>query len=142
MKNRRYALRDLLRDKGGVSVVEFALIAPVFIGLIFAVSQMAMVFFAQAGLKNAVSEGARLATLYPRPSNADISAKIARHRFGVDPAYLTGPTFVDGTSNGAVYTEITMRYSAPVNFIFYDFGPITLTQTRRVYTQPPPPTTT
>ena len=49
MKNPRHALRRLLRDKEGVSVVEFALIAPVFIGLIFAVSQMAMVFFAQAG---------------------------------------------------------------------------------------------
>lgn len=142
MRRGRRALRDLLRDRRGLSVVEFALIAPVFIGLIFAVSQMAMVFFAQAGLKNAVSEGARLATLYPRPTNAQIATKIARNRFGVDPAYLSGPTFAEGTSNGAVYTDITMRYSAPVDFMFYRIGPITLTQTRRVYTQPPPPTTT
>ena len=137
MTIRRPAARaGLLRDRRGISVVEFALIAPVFIGLIFAVSQMGMIFFANAGLKNAVSEGARLASLYPKPSNADISAKIGRNRFGVDPTYLSGPTFVEGTSNGAAYTEITMRYSAPVDFMFYKFGPITLTQTRRVYTQP------
>ena len=136
MRIRRSASRNLLRDRRGISVVEFAFLAPVFIGLIFAVSQLGMLFFANAGLKNAVSEGARLATLYPRPTNAAISAKIARNRFGVDPSYLSEPTFAEGTSNGAAYTEITMRYSAPIDFLFYKVGPITLTQTRRVYTQP------
>ena len=136
MRPRPPGRADLLRDGRGVSAVEFALIAPVFIGLIFAASQLSMVFFANAGIKNAVSEGARLASLYPKPSNDDIAAQIARNRFGVDPAYLSAPTFSEGTSNGAAYTEISIRYSAPIDFMIYKFGPITLTQTRRVYTQP------
>ena len=129
-------LRILGRDKRGIGAVEFALLAPAFIGMIFAATQLALVFFANAGIKNAVSEGARLATLFPRPSNEQIAARISQSRFGVEPAHLTGPTFTEGADNGAAFTEITMTYKAPISVIFFQLGPVTLKQTRRVYTQP------
>jgi Flp pilus assembly protein TadG len=129
----------LSRDSRGATLVEFAILAPVFLGMIIAAAQLGLLFFANAGLRNAVSEGARLATLYPRPTNAQIEAKITQRRFGLEPAHVTGPTFVEGTDNGANYTEITMSYAAPVNFLFYRVTGFTLSQTRRVYTQPPPP---
>jgi Flp pilus assembly protein TadG len=124
------------RDERGASVIEFALLAPVLVGFIIGISQLGLLFFANAGLGNAVSEGARLATLYPRPSDATIAARINDRRFGLDPAYVTGPTFAPGVVDGAPYVEITMSYAAPLNFLFYKVGPIRLSQTRRVYTQP------
>ena len=129
-------LAGLKQDTRGVGVVEFALLAPVFIGMILAATQLSLIFFANAGLKNAVSEGARLASLYPRPSNEKIAERIREQRFGLDPAHLTAPTIVDRTVDGATYAEITMKYRPPVDFVFYKVAPITLTQTRRVYTHP------
>jgi Flp pilus assembly protein TadG len=124
------------RDERGAGAVEFALIAPLFFGFIIAIGQLGLLFFANAGLTNALAEGARLATLFPRPTDAAITQRITQKRFGLDPARLTGPTIVNGTADGAAFAEITMTYSAPVNFLFLNVGPIRLTQTRRVYTQP------
>ena len=129
-------LRRLRKNENGAGAVEFALIAPVLFGFIFGVAQLGILFFANAGLRNSVGEGARLATLYPRPSDEQIIAKITEKKFGLDPAHLVGPTIVNGVSNGAPYAEISMSYSAPMNFLMFDMGPITLTKTRRVYTQP------
>ena len=132
-------VRKILRikqDAGGAALVEFAFLAPVFIGMILAATQLSLIFFANAGLKNAISEGARLASLFPRPTNEKIAERIKQQRFGLDPAYLTGPFIVDKTVDGVTYAEITMTYKAPVNFVFYKVAPITLTQTRRVYTKP------
>jgi Flp pilus assembly protein TadG len=128
--------RCLKKDASGISAVEFALVSPVLFGFLIALFQVGMLFFANAGLNNALADGARLASLYPRPTNAQIAARITDRRFGVEPERLVGPTFENGTSNGATYTEITLRYSVPVDFIFYEWGPITLSATRRVYTQP------
>ena len=132
MNNRK----QLLLDKRGAAALEFAIIAPVFFAVIFAIAQLGMLFFANAGLGNAVAEGARLASLYPRPTNEQITARITDKRFGLDPAYIVGPSIVDGALDGASYAEITMRYDAPMTFVFFDVGPIPLTRTRRVYTQP------
>jgi Flp pilus assembly protein TadG len=124
------------RDERGASVIEFALLAPVLVGFIIGISQLGLLFYANAGLGNAVSEGARLASLYPRPTNEQIAARINDRRFGLDPAYVRGPTIVEGVADGAPYAEITMNYAAPLNFIFYKTNPVRLSQTRRVYTQP------
>ncbi len=128
--------RHLKPDARGASAVEFALIAPVLFGFLFAIAQLGLLFFANAGLRNAVGEGARLASLYPRPTDQQIISHINSRKFGLDPAHVVGPTIVNGTVDGASYAEITMSYSAPMNFLFYNVGPIRLTKTRRVYTQP------
>ena len=127
----------LREDSRGVGAVEFALLAPLFLALIFAVVQLGLVFFANAGLKNAVSEGARLASIYPRPTNSQIAARISSTKFGLDPAHLSPPTIVDGIVDGARYADITMTYNAPLDFIFYQPPPIRLVQTRRVFTHSP-----
>ena len=126
---------SLMREERGVSAVEFALIAPVLFAFIIAISQVGMLFFANAGLKNALDDGARLASLYPRRTAAQVTARITDRRFGLDPAHIVGPTYVAGTSNGAPFIEITLTYNAPLDFLFYRVGAFQLTQTRRVYTQ-------
>jgi Flp pilus assembly protein TadG len=129
-------IRKLFHDRKGVSATEFALIAPVLFGFMIALFQVGMLFYANAGLNNALADGARLASLFPRPTNAQIAARIADRRFGLEPQFLSDPTFVTGRDNGADFTEITLRYSVPLDFVFFQWGPITLTETRRVYTHP------
>lgn len=60
---RRGLLRRVLRNNRGVSVVEFALIAPVFIGMLLVVFEFGFAFYAKAVLQGAVEEAARTASL-------------------------------------------------------------------------------
>jgi len=136
-------LLRLARDARGISALEFGLLAPVFIAMIIGVGQMGVLFQAQAGLRHAVAEGARYATIYVynssgtamRPTNAQIIAKVTSSKYGLNSAYITGPTITSGTSNGATYLDITMSYAVPLDFVFYHPTAITLTETRRAYVQ-------
>jgi Flp pilus assembly protein TadG len=128
-------LRKLRRDENGASALEFALLAPALIGFLICIAQVGILFYANAGLSNALADGARLAVIFPRPTNAQISARIVDRRYGLDPTKITGPTYVSGTSNGAPFIDITMSYAVPLDFVFFQATPITLEQSRRVYVQ-------
>ena len=56
-------MRNLPRDSRGVSAVEFALLAPVFLGILLVVFEFGFAFYARAVLQGAVDEAARTATL-------------------------------------------------------------------------------
>ncbi|MDP8913238.1 MAG: pilus assembly protein [Pseudomonadota bacterium] len=126
-------MRRLLRSDRGMGAVEFGFVAPVICAFIVGVAQLGMLFFANAGLQSAVAEGARLATIYPRPTNQQIIARITDTRFGLDPAYITAPTVRDFQVNGRNYKEISMSYQVPLDFIFFQTSPLTLVGNRRVY---------
>ena len=125
--------KRLRSDRKGGAAAEFAIIAPVLIGALVGLAQLGILFFANAGLSNAVAEGARYATIYPRPSNTQIQARISAQRWGLNPTYLTTPTITPGTSNGATYLDISMSYNVPLNFVFFQGPSVTLTKTRRAY---------
>jgi hypothetical protein len=88
---------------------------------------------ANAGLRHAVGEGARLSTISPLPSDTAIIARVTAKRFGLQSSRITGPTISHGTENGVNYTEVTMSYSVPLNFVFFSSAPLTLTETRRAF---------
>lgn len=122
-------------DEKGISTVEFALIAPVLFAFIIGICQLGILFMANAGLSSAVSDGARLAAVFPRPTDAQVIARINERRLGMVASRVTGPTITRGTTaTGASFADISMSYSVPLDFIFYTTTPITLTQTRRAYT--------
>lgn len=133
--------RRFLRGERGAGAVEFALAAPILFTLIIGVAQLGILFFASAGLQNAVAEGARLATIYPRPSDERIAEVIMDSRFGMKAANIVAdPEIVHGTDeNGLSYADISLSYEVPLNFIFFETPPVTLTETRRVFTQPVAP---
>jgi Flp pilus assembly protein TadG len=56
----RNALRRFRRHRRGSAIVEFALVAPVFFALLFAIIEMAMVFFAQQVLESMTEQAARM----------------------------------------------------------------------------------
>lgn len=129
----RAALRRLPADERGASAVEFALSATILLTLLIGLAQVGTLFMANAGLQHAVGEGARLATISPSPSDSTIIARINAERFGLNSTYVTGPSITHGTDNGAAYTQVTMSYAVPLNFVFFTSPPVTLTETRRAF---------
>ncbi len=125
----------LLADRSGTSAVEFALIAPVLIAFLIGVAQLGLLFFANAGLNNAIASGARHATLFPRPTEAEIRSRIDAARFGLNPAGLAPPSLTWNTTANPNFADIKMSYTTRLNFILYQPS-VTLTRTRRVYLQP------
>ncbi|HEX2764322.1 MAG TPA: TadE/TadG family type IV pilus assembly protein [Allosphingosinicella sp.] len=130
----RSFLKRIAKDRRGLGAVEFALICPALFAGIIGIAQLGILFYANAGLSQAVGEGARLATIYPRPTDAQIIQKMTDQRFGLQTANITGPTLTNGTSDSANYVDVTMSYQVPLNFVFFTISPVTLTQTRRAYT--------
>ena len=63
----RKALRRFRRNRRGSAAVEFALVAPVFFALLFAIIETALVFFAGQVLETAVQDSGRL--LFTNQSN-------------------------------------------------------------------------
>lgn len=128
-------MRRVLRDHGGIAAAEFALMAPLALLLIFMVINVGMLFEAYNGLQHAVGEGARYATIYPRPSDAQITTVIRNAEFGIDPSLATAPTLTHGTSSGIDYIDVTLTYSAPVSFPLYNLPAVPMTYTKRAYLQ-------
>ncbi|HEX8622377.1 MAG TPA: TadE/TadG family type IV pilus assembly protein [Allosphingosinicella sp.] len=125
--------RSLIRDRRGVSAVEFALLCPVLFGFLIGTAQVGTLYLAKAGLSMAVDEGARAAGVYPRPSDDVIKARMVSKRFGLKSKYLGTPQISTGTDGGAQYVQIRLSYTVPLDFVFYSVKPVTLTKTRRVY---------
>lgn len=53
-------LRRFRRNRRGSAAVEFALVAPIFFGLLFAIMELAMVFFASQVLETVTQDSARM----------------------------------------------------------------------------------
>ena len=113
---------------------------PVLIFMIWGIFQVAMVLQAQAGIQQAMGEGARLATIFnpatnARPTNAQISSKIVNAKFGIRNGTWHTPT-IDTTNEAAGgYIVIGVQYDVPTNFLFFTGPTITLSDSKRVYIQ-------
>ena len=56
----RRTLRRFRRNRRGSAIVEFALVAPIFFGLLFAIIEVALMFFASQVLETGAQDSARL----------------------------------------------------------------------------------
>ncbi|MFL6844104.1 MAG: TadE/TadG family type IV pilus assembly protein [Allosphingosinicella sp.] len=129
-------MKFLRRDQRGIGAVEFALVAPVLITFIVGISQMGKLFFANADMHNAVAAGARVAAVWPVPGDDAIIAAIHDRLVRTGAAAKTHATITHGTdSNGNAYADITMTYTVPLDFIFFEVPAVTLHDTRRIFTQ-------
>jgi Flp pilus assembly protein TadG len=133
MLNRLVRLR---RNDQGVGAVEFALVAPVLITFIIGTAQMGKLFFANADMKNAIAAGARVAELYPVPEDDTIIAAVNDRLVRTGAESKATATVVHGEDeDDNPYVEINMTYTVPLDFIFFSVSPVSLTDTRRVFTQ-------
>jgi len=60
--------KNLIRDEQGATVVELAFALPVLVVMIWMITQLGFILRANAGIQQALGEGARFATLCPNPS--------------------------------------------------------------------------
>lgn len=123
-------------ERGSVAL-EFALLLPVLLLFLIGTVQLGQLLFAHADLRNGVAAGARLAAIFPRPSDAAVIAAVNEQLAGLDRTRIIGPAVRHAQlANGAHYAEISMSYSAELEFIVFDLPPVQLSETRRVFTQP------
>jgi Flp pilus assembly protein TadG len=128
---------NLLHDRRGATIVEFALLAPVFALMLVGVLQMGRLFFADADLNNALTNGARQATIFPMPSDDDILDAVEAQLTGLNPELLVNEITHHQDTNGIHYSQMRVSYAVPLDFLFFNMGPVTLSATRRVYTHDP-----
>jgi len=122
--------RRLSNDSSGSASVEFAVAVPILISLIWGIFQISLLFQAGAGVQNALGQAARYATIYPTPSDTQIQALIESSKFGTANGTWSTPTI---TTDAAGYKVISVSYSQPTDFLFFQGPTVTLTKTKRVY---------
>jgi Flp pilus assembly protein TadG len=120
-------LRD---DDTGAALIETAFALPVFIALVWAIIQFGMVFRANAGIQNALGEGARYATLFPTPSDSDVRAKMVATVDGIGPGTFV-PTVTPNTT--LKYKDLQVRYTQATTLIVFPGPTITITRSKRVW---------
>jgi len=130
----------LLRNDGGSAAIEFAVAVPILIVMIWGMFQVAIVLQAQAGVQQALGEGARLATIFntttkARPTNTEISNKIVAAKFGIRDGTWHTPTIDTTNETTDGYIDISVQYDVPTDFLIFSGPEITLSQSKRVYVQ-------
>jgi Flp pilus assembly protein TadG len=125
--------RLLKGDRSGATAAEFALTLPIWAMLIFGFFTMSRVYFGRAGVLNGMGEAARVATLWPRRTAADMQAAFNQRTFGLIGSEQPTVTFVDGSTNGQDFVDITVTYTPEIDLLIGSVTPITLTYQRRAF---------
>lgn len=123
-------LGSLIRDIRGAAIIEFAIILPVLVLFVYGIFVVGQLFQANAGMQHALGEGARYATLYPTPTDAQIQGRVSSKVFGVGSGTFT----VAAPANGTRYKDLSVTYSMPMDFLLFTGPTVTITRTKRVYT--------
>ena len=123
----------LRRDESGAVAIETAFALPALIIMVWAVVQLGLVFRAMSGIQHALGEGARLATLYPQPSDDAIHDKIEDVVYGIGPGTFTIEEPVPGTENGSAYLDLEVSYTQETDMLFLPGPTITVSRSKRVW---------
>ena len=131
-------LKLLRRDERGAAVIEFAIAVPVLILFIYGIFRIGLLFQANAGMQHALGEGARYATLYPKPADNLIVTKMTNEVFGMKVGTFGTPTVTTpSTATCTNCRELTVTFSITPDFLFFSGPVINLTRSKRVYTAAP-----
>ncbi|MGI8611665.1 MAG: TadE/TadG family type IV pilus assembly protein [Sphingomicrobium sp.] len=125
----------LRRNERGAAAIEFALAVPILVLLIYGIFRIGLLYQANAGMQHALGEGARLATLYPTPTDTQITAKMNAKLFG--PGY--GAFTVVAPVTDATSKTLTVTYTTPMDFLLVPGPTVTLTRSKVVYFPAPEP---
>ncbi|MFN4037851.1 MAG: TadE/TadG family type IV pilus assembly protein [Erythrobacter sp.] len=128
--------RRIAKDKSGVGAIEFAIAAPVLFALIFGIWNTGLILYADNSIRSAVETGARQATIFPRPTEAQIRQVINDRYYGPRMGAINGPTLAYTVQNGAPVVTITMSYTHETVLPFLDVPPLLLQHQRTVYLAP------
>jgi Flp pilus assembly protein TadG len=115
--------RPMIRDKKGISAVEFALILPVFIAFVFGMINCGLVMWTQLGMEHAVVAAARCATINPSVC-PDVPAYAAQQAY-----HLNLPRTAFTLTAPACGNQVAASY--PFQFVTLMLPAINLTLTAR-----------
>ena len=128
------ALKSIRKDERGVAMIEMAFALPILLLFIFGIFQFGVILQANAGIQHALGEGARYATLHPKPSDSLIQAKIANEVFGLNVGSFSPPTVTTPATTVCTNCRLlTVNYTVTPNFVFFTGPQINLVRTKRVY---------
>lgn len=126
-------LRRLCRSDRGAAAIETAFALPALIILVWGVVQLGLVFRAMSGIQHALGEGARLATIWPQPTDDVIKARIEQAVYGIGPGTFAIDDPVPGTDNGTAYIDLQVRYTQETNLLLLPGPTITVSRSKRVW---------
>lgn len=126
-------LRVLRRDTKGAAVIEMAFALPALIVLMWMIVQLGLVFRAMSGIQHGLGEGARSATLYPKPTDTVIKAKIIDAVYGIGPGSFVIATPVTGTADGATYLDLKVTYTQATDMLLFPGPTINVSRSKRVW---------
>ena len=129
-KFRRATLRD---DRRGAAVIEMAFALPVLIVLLWMIIQLGLVFRAMSGIQHGLGQGARTATLFPKPTDTKIKQDITDAVYGIGPGnfVITNPT--TGTADGATYLDLKVTYTQATDMLLFPGPTISVSRSKRVW---------
>lgn len=126
------------RNERGASIVEFAVIVPLFVILVFGIIEAGWFFSQQVEIRNAVREGARIAVVDYGSANATIAETCSRASLSGSNATVTialSATDSYGLGADSVSVTMTKNYESLTGFIgFFDRA---MTSTAEMRTERP-----
>jgi Flp pilus assembly pilin Flp len=134
--------KTLLRDERGATVLEFAFAFPVLIVMLWAIVQLGFILRANAGIQQALGEGARFATLCLNPTilgctppdRDAIRTRMLNTVNGTDLGTFAAdrPTLLTDVS-GARYYDLRVTYSMPTSLLLFPGPSVNIGKTKRVW---------
>ena len=126
----RHRSTVLARDRErGTSAVEFALVVPVLLLLVFGIAEFGRAYNTQSVLSGAAREGVRSMALHNSPANAKSATKAAAPSLSLTDAQITvSPANCAVTGlNPPVQASVMVSYSMPMLTKLFRTTPIALT---------------
>jgi hypothetical protein len=133
--------KALLRDERGATVIEFAFAFPVLIVMLWMMVQLGFIFRANAGIQQALGEGARFATLCLNPTilgctpptEAAVKTRMEAAVAGTHLGTFTADLPTVGTSGGARYYDLKVNYSMATSLLLFPGPTISVSKSKRVW---------
>lgn len=125
--------KKIRRDHRGAAVIEMAFALPVLIVLMWMIVQLGLVFRAMSGIQHGLGEGARMATLSPKKTDAVIQQKISDTVYGIGPGSFNVATPTSGTADGANYLDLKVTYTQATDLLLFPGPTINVTRSKRVW---------
>ena len=121
-------------NERGAAIIEMAFALPALIILIWGIAQLGMMYRAIAGVQHALGEGARLATIYPQPTDDAIETAMDEAVYGIEPGEFTIYPPEAGLSDaGEAYLDLRVDYEQPTNLLLFPGPTISITREKRVW---------
>ena len=130
---RKIRRNGLVRNQRGAAVIEMAFALPALIVLMWMIVQLGLVFRAMSGIQHGLGEGARMATLAPKKTDAVIKAKISDAVFGIGPGNFLVENPVAGTKDGANYLDLKVTYTQATDLLLIPGPTINVSRSKRVW---------